>query len=126
MDSLLHQDITEDIIGAAIKVHKSLGPGLFESTFQKCLAYELRMKGHTIDEELQLDLYYEKLHITDAYRINLLVDSAVVVELKAVSELSSLHESQILTYLKLSGCRVGLLINFNVPVLVKGIKRFIV
>jgi GxxExxY protein len=124
--NILHKDITEKIIGSAIKVHKALGPGLFESTYQQCLAYELLRNGQKVEEEVELDLYYEKLHVPNAYRIDLIVNDSVIVELKSVAELSPVHEAQILTYLKLSDCRVGLLINFNVPILKKGIKRFIV
>ena len=123
---LIHKDITEAIIGAAIKVHRSLGPGLFEKTYQQCLAYELLRNGHKVQEEVDLDLRYENLHIQSAYRIDLLIDDAVIVELKSVSELSPVHESQVLTYLKLSECRFGLLMNFNVPILKSGIKRFII
>ncbi len=123
---LIHKVITEAIIGAAIKVHRSLGPGLFEKTYQQCLAYELLRSGHKVEEEVELDLVYEGLQVSNAYRIDLLVDDSVIVELKSVSELSPVHESQILTYLKLSECRVGLLMNFNVPILKSGIKRFII
>jgi GxxExxY protein len=124
--NLLHSDITEIIIGSAIKVHKTLGPGLFESTYQQCLAYELLRNGQKVEEEVALDLEYEKLHIPSAYRVDLIVNESVIVELKSVSELTPVFEAQLLTYLKLSGCRVGLLINFNVPILKKGIKRFII
>jgi GxxExxY protein len=123
---ILHKDITEKIIGAAIKVHRSLGPGLFESTYKQCLAYELLRNGQKVEEEVELDLHYEKLHVPGAYRIDLLINDVVIVELKSVTELAPVHQAQILTYLKLSGCRVGLLINFNVPILKNGIKRFIV
>ena len=116
--------ITERIIGAAIEVHRALGPGLLESTYQACLVYEMRQQQIEIESEKILPVVYKGVTLDCGYRIDLLVERTVIVELKAVEELAPIHEAQILSYLKLSGCPVGLLINFNVRQLTKGIKRF--
>ena len=116
--------ITKKIIGAAIEVHRALGPGLLESTYQACLAHELRQQGLEMENEKELPVIYKGVTLDCGYRIDLLIQHTVVVELKAVQELTAIHEAQILSYLKLSGCPVGLLINFNVRQLTKGIKRF--
>ena len=116
--------ITERIIGAAIEVHRALGPGLLESTYHVCLAHELRQQGLEVEREKVLPVVYKGVTLDCGYRIDLLVEHTVIVELKAVQELTAIHEAQILSYLKLSGCPVGLLINFNVRQLTEGIKRF--
>ena len=116
--------ITEKIIGAAIAVHKSLGPGLLESTYEACLCYELSKAGIRFERQKDLPVVYEKVKLDCGYRIDLLVEGVVLVELKAVEELTGVHEAQVLTYLKLSGCTLGLLINFNVTLLKNGIRRF--
>jgi GxxExxY protein len=116
--------ITERIIGAAIEVHRALGPGLLESTYHACLAYELRQRGLEVEREKVLPVVYKGVTLDCGYRIDLLVEQTVIVELKAVEELTAIHEAQILSYLKLSGCSIGLLINFNLPQLTQGIKRF--
>jgi GxxExxY protein len=115
--------LTEAIIGAAIMVHRELGPGLLESSYQACLAYELASQGFTVQSELKLPVRYKGLQIDAGYRIDLLVDNKVIVEAKAVETMHPICEAQLLTYLKLSGCRVGLLINFNVKLLKDGITR---
>ena len=117
--------ITETIIGCAIKVHSALGPGLLESAYQQCLFYELKKSGLKVEKEKALPVIYEEIELECGYRLDLLVENRVVVELKAVEALIDIHLAQMLTYLKLSECEVGLLINFNVTQLIKGIKRVI-
>lgn len=117
--------ITEAIIGAAIEVHRQLGPGLFESTYEACLVYELRQSQWTVERQITLPVIYKGIQLEEGYRIDLLVEDKVIVEIKAVNTLQPIHEAQLLTYLKLSGRRVGLLINFAVPLLKNGIKRLI-
>jgi GxxExxY protein len=116
--------ITERIIGAAIEVHRTLGPGLLESTYLACLVHELRQQGLEVEREKALPVVYKGVTLDCGYRIDLLVQHTVIAELKAVEELAPIHEAQLLSYLRLSGCPVGLLINFNVRQLIQGIKRF--
>lgn len=120
---LLEEKLTEVVIGAAIEVHRELGPGLLEHAYAKCLCRELELRGVAFEHEKPMPIVYKGLETDCGYRIDLLVDGRVVVELKAVHELVPVHDAQLLTYLKLSGIRVGLLINFNVPVLKDGIRR---
>jgi len=115
--------VTETIIGAAIEVHRHLGPGLLESAYQACLAREMDLRNLAFEQEKQLFLEYKGLKLDCGYRLDFLVEQSVIVELKAVEALQPIHEAQLLTYLKLSGCKIGLLINFNVPVLKNGLKR---
>ncbi len=117
--------LTGQIIGAAIEVHRHLGPGLLETAYQCCLAYELKTLGLRVDEQVLLPLVYKDLTVEPAYRLDLLVEDQVVVELKAVEQLTAAHEAQILTYLKLANRKVGLLINFNVKILRQGIRRYV-
>lgn len=117
--------VTERIIGAAIEVHRHLGPGLLESTYETCLVYELQTAGLKVERQKSLPLIYKSITIDQGYRLDLLVEKQVIVELKAVEKLMPVHEAQMLSYLKLSGCKVGLLINFNVKLLKYGVKRFI-
>ncbi len=116
-------EITERVIGAAIEVHRALGPGLLESAYEECLAHELALGGVTFDRQRPLPVEYKGVMLDCEYRLDLLVENTVVVEIKAVSEIEPVHEAQLLTYLRLGGWRVGLLINFNVPVLKNGIRR---
>ena len=117
--------ITETIIGAAIEVHRTLGPGLLESAYEECLCYELLLRDVSFQRQYPLPVDY-KGHLFDCgYRLDILVENRVVVELKAVESLLHLHEAQLLTYLKLGGWYVGLLINFNVLVLKDGIRRLV-
>ena len=111
-------------VNAALQVHKRLGLGLLESVYETCLAHELRKAGLPAERQLQLPLIYDGLAFEAAYRIDLLVDESVIVEVKSVEALAPIHEAQLLTYLKLSGLRLGLLINFNVPLLKHGVRRF--
>lgn len=113
------------VVNAAMKVHTALGPGLLESAYQTCLAYELRQRGVRVVVESPVAIIYERVKLPIAYRIDLLVDDHVVVELKTVTKLMPIHEAQLLSYLKLSGHPVGLLINFNVVHLRQGIKRMV-
>lgn len=118
--------LTEKIIGAAIEVHRQLGPGLLESTYEACPAYELERLGLKVEQQVPLPVVYKTLRLEQAYRIDLLVEQAVVVELKAVDQFGPIHEAQVLSYLKHSGKRIGLLFNFNVKMLKNGgIRRFV-
>lgn len=117
--------LTEQILKAAFKVHTELGPGLLESAYEECLYYELKQAGFIVDKQKALPLIYYEVKLDAGYRIDLLVENAVVVEVKAVEALNDVHTAQVLTYLKLSGCKVGLLLNFNVASLKNGIKRLI-
>jgi len=112
------------VVDAAMTVHSALGPGLLESAYEACLAYELRKRGLRVLSQVTVPVVYDGVQIDAGYRVDLLVEDAVIVELKAVAKLLPIHEAQVLSYLKLSGHRVGLLINFNVPRLKDGIKRF--
>jgi GxxExxY protein len=117
--------ITEKIIGAAIEVHRNLGPGLLESAYQECLIYELESIGLKVKKELILPIIYKDLILEHGYRIDLLVENQIVLELKTVNKFTDVHSAQILTYMKLGTYPLGLLINFNTKLLKNGIKRFI-
>jgi len=114
------------VIGLAIKVHKELGPGLLESTYERCLCYELEKNNIQYKSQVKLPIMYDgKLKIEEGYRIDILVKDKIILELKAVESLKKIHEAQLLTYLKLSNKKLGFLINFNEELLKKGIKRYI-
>ncbi|HEX8150176.1 MAG TPA: GxxExxY protein [Pyrinomonadaceae bacterium] len=115
--------VTQEVIGAAIEVHRTLGPGLLESAYSQCLCRELQLRGVPFERERPLPLEYKRLRLECGYRLDFLVGNCVVVEVKAVEELSPVHEAQLLTYMRLGGWHLGLLINFNVPVLKQGIRR---
>ena len=117
--------ITETIIGAAMDVHRELGPGLLESAYEACLLYELTRHGLAVERQKELPVIYKSVKVDCGYRIDLLVEKKVIVELKAVEKLMPIHEAQLLSYLKLSGCKVGLLINFNTKLLKDGIRRLV-
>jgi GxxExxY protein len=117
--------ITEAIIGAAIDVHRELGPGLLESAYEVCLACELATRGLRAIRQLQLPVVYKEVRLDCGYRIDLLVEDQVIVEVKAVDKLDPVHQAQLLTYLRLSGHRVGLLINFNARTIKDGLKRMV-
>lgn len=122
----MNQDInqvTEQIIGAAIEVHRDLGPGLLESAYQRALAHELRLRNVEFEEQKSCPVRYKDLLIDDAYRLDFLVRGLVVVELKTVDTLLDVHDAQVLTYLKFTGCHVGLLLNFRSTVLTRGLRR---
>jgi GxxExxY protein len=115
--------ITEQIIGAAIEVHRVLGPGLLESAYEDCLCHELTLRGITFERQRPLPVEYKGISLECGYRLDLLVQNEIVVEIKAISAIEPIHEAQLLTYLRLGGWKVGLLMNFNVPVLKNGIRR---
>jgi len=123
--SLVAGELTQVIIGASIEVHRSLGPGLLESAYAACLDYELRCRGLRTEREKALPLRYKQVNLDCGYRLDLVVDNTVVVELKSVDRLERIHEAQLLSYLRLSGFRIGLLINFNVLRLTSGVRRLI-
>ncbi len=120
---LLEKDLTDSIIGAAIEVHRALGPGLLESAYQACLVRELESRGTAVEQQRPVSVMYKGVQIDCGYRLDLLVAGKVVVELKTVDALEAVHEAQLLTYMKLAHCRVGLLINFNVSRLTDGVVR---
>jgi GxxExxY protein len=117
--------LTEQVIGSAIEVHKHWGPGLYEEIYERSLCHELRLRSVPFETQVKLPLLYKGERVGDDLRLDLVVRGKVVVELKAVKELEAVHEAQLLTYMKLTGCRVGLLINFNVAVLKHGIRRMV-
>jgi GxxExxY protein len=117
--------LTEQIIGAAIEVHRTLGPGLLESAYDECLCHELACRQIAFERQRSVPVHYKGVRLDCGYRLDLLVDGRVVVETKAVEALEPVHEAQMLTYLKLGGWQVGLLINFHVPVLRHGVKRLV-
>ena len=123
MSQLKYEKLTEAIIGAAIDVHKQLGPGLMESVYEECLCYELSVREIAFQRQVSLPVRYKKVKLDCGYRMDVVVEETVVLELKAIEQLLPLHEAQLITYLKLSQKPVGLLINFNVPVLKDGIIR---
>ena len=117
--------ITDQVIGAAIEVHRALGPGLLESAYEACLAFELAQRGLKVELQKPLPVVYKEVHLDCGYRLDLLVENAVIVEIKAVESLAPIHQAQLLSYLRLSGCKVGLLINFNVRILKDGLRRLV-
>jgi GxxExxY protein len=120
---LVDEHLTGEIIGAAMSVHRELGPGLLESAYQVSMCRELTLRGITFQSQLEIPVEYKRVRLDCGYRIDLLVDNRVVVELKSIEHFQPVHEAQLITYLRLSGMHVGLLINFNVPVLRRGIVR---
>ena len=117
--------LAKELVDAMLTVHRELGPGLLESTYQACLAYELRCRGIEAQCQVELPVRYKGLEIEAGYRIDLLVAGCIIVENKSVQELAPIHEAQLLTYLKLSGYRLGFLVNWNVPLIKDGIKRMV-
>lgn len=117
--------LTEKIIGAAIEIHRTLGPGLLESAYQECLFFELKSKGLKVEKEIALPIVYKDVKLDHGYRIDLLVENLVVIELKTVEDFTDVHFAQILTYMKLGNYPLGLLINYHTKLLKNGIKRFI-
>ena len=122
---LLHADLTQDILGCAIEVHRNLGPGLLENAYRVCLRDELAAHGLPCKQEVPISIRYKERMLETGYRADMIVDGRIMLELKAVDELLPIHEAQLLTYLRLSQLRVGLLINFNVRMLKHGIRRFV-
>lgn len=117
--------LSRQVIGGAIEVHKALGPGLLESSYQACLARELTVRGIEWVQQRQVSLQYKGIKVPTSYRVDFLVDGRLVVEVKAIESLQAIHRAQLLTYLKLLNLRHGLLINFNVEILVRGIRRVV-
>lgn len=113
------------VVDSAVKVHAALGPGLLESAYEHCLAYELGCRGYAVRRQVTLPIAYESVRLDAGYRIDLVVSEAIIVEIKAVETLAPIHQAQLLTYLKLSGLRLGFLMNFNVPLLKQGLKRMV-
>lgn len=119
------EEIARIIVDAAIKVHRALGPGLLESAYQHCYAYELRKRGLQVDCEVLLPILYDDQQIDAGYRMDMLVEGCIIIENKAVEKLLPIHEAQLLTYLKLRDCRLGFLLNWNVKLMKEGIKRMV-
>ena len=122
---MTENEISRIIVGCALKVHKALGPGLLESAYEECLYYELQKAGLNVQKQKPLPLVYEDVRLEIGYRVDLLVEEKVIIEIKAVEALNDVHLAQILTYLKLSDCKLGLLINFNVSLIKNGIRRVV-
>ncbi len=122
---MTENEIAHKIIGLAIEVHKALGPGLLESAYKECLLYKIKQAGYFVEKEKAMPLVFEGIKLDCGYRIDLLVENKLVIELKAVDALNDIHLAQTLTYLKLGNFKLGLLINFNVSLLKNGIKRII-
>ena len=118
-------ELSNRVIGCAIEVHRELGPGLLESTYEQCLAYELNRAKIPFKLQVELPVEYKGVKLDCGYRIDLLADDRLIVELKSVDQLLKIHEAQVLTYMKLAAVRVGLLINFNVELLRRGVRRFV-
>jgi GxxExxY protein len=120
---LIEEELTEQIIGAAIDVHRELGPGLLESAYEECLCHELHIRGLGFRRQVDLPISYKGLKLDCGYRLDIVVEDSVLIELKSIEQILPIHQAQLLTYLRLSGKKVGLLINFNVSVLKNGIAR---
>jgi len=117
--------VTEAIISVAVDVHRALGPGLLESAYEACMVYDLAKAGLKVEQQKPLPIVYRGIKLECAYRLDLMIDNEVIVEIKSVEKLLPIHQAQLLSYLKLSECKVGLLINFNVKMLKNGIKRVV-
>ena len=122
---MTENEISKIIFDSALKIHKALGPGLLESSYEECLYYELKKEGLNVVKQKPLPLIYNEVKLEIGYRVDLFIENKVVVEVKSVEALGDIHLAQILTYLKLSGCKLGMLINFNVPLIKNGIKRVV-
>lgn len=125
MTRILEEHITDKVIGAAIEVHRYWGPGLLEGIYKRCLIHELMIQSIVVQQEVPLALHYKGINVGEQLRIDLLVEDKVIVELKSVTELAPIHEAQLLSYLRIAKCRVGLLINFNALTIKDGFKRFV-
>ena len=125
MSEYLYSEVTKEIIAAAMEVHSALGPGMLESAYEECLIFELQQRGLKAERQVPVPIVYKDIKLDCGYRLDILVNKNVVVELKVVDAINEVHVAQVLTYLKFSGCKVGLLINFNVKSLKDGIRRFV-
>ena len=119
------ESLARTIVDAGLKVHKALGPGLLESAYEHCLAHELHTRGVRLRRQVALPIVYQGVSLDAGYRLDLVVDEVIIIEIKAVEALTRLHDAQVLTYLKLSGCRIGFLMNFNVELFKQGLKRLV-
>jgi GxxExxY protein len=117
---LLHEELTEQVIGAAIEVHRALGPGLLESAYEECLCHEFHLRGISFERQHPLPVEYKGVKLDCGYRLDLIVENRVILEIKCVEHVLPVHEAQLLTYLKMTGMRVGLILNFNVSTLIRG------
>ena len=122
---MFREDVARAIVGASLKVHRALGPGLLEKIYESCLSYELQRSGCRVERQVPVPVQYGELTFDEGFRLDLLVQSSVVCEIKAVEKHNAVWEAQLLSYMKLTGCQLGFLINFNVPVIKNGIKRMI-
>ena len=122
---LYEKELTNRIIGAAVEVHRHLGPGLLESAYEECLCHELRLQELSFERQKPLPLEYKSIKLDCGYRIDMIVENKVILELKCVNSITPVHEAQLLTYLKLSGIKVGLILNFHVALMRDGIKRLV-
>ena len=122
---ILEESLTENIIGAAIEVHKYLGPGLLESAYEKCLCHELNLRGLKFERQKAIPLEYKGIKLDCGHRLDIVVEEKVILEIKTVDTITPVHEAQLLTYLRLANLKVGLILNFNVPVLKDGIRRMV-
>jgi GxxExxY protein len=122
---LILKELSEGIIGCAIAVHKQLGPGLLETAYETCLAYELEQEGLGVERQKPMPLRYKTINMDCGYRLDLVINNQIILEIKAVDHLLPVHDAQLLTYMKLSDCRLGMLINFNEKLLKQGIRRFV-
>jgi len=118
-------ELSKRVIGSALEVHRELGPGLLESTYEQCLAHELKLNGIRFELQHPLPVKYKGVRLDCGYRVDVLVEDKLIIELKSVEQIRSIHEAQLLTYMRLAGVKIGLLINFNVTKLKNGIKRFV-
>lgn len=122
---LILKELSEGIIGCAIAVHKQLGPGLLETAYETCLAYELEQQGFGVERQKPMPLRYKTINMECGYRLDLVINNQIILEIKAVDHLLPVHDAQLLTYMKLADCRLGMLINFNEKLLKQGIRRFV-
>ena len=120
---LVLEELTEQVIGAAIEVHRELGPGLLESAYEECLCHESHLRGLAFQRQVALPVHYKGVNLDCGYRLDIVVENALILELKCVEKIVRIHEAQLLSYLKLTGKRVGLILNFHVPVLTQGLVR---
>ena len=123
--NITENEISKIVFDSVLKVHKSLGPGLLESAYEECLFYELKKTGLKVEKQKPLPLVYENVKLEIGYRVDIIIENKVIIEIKSVEALNDVHLAQVLTYLKLSGCKLGMLINFNVTLIKNGIRRIV-
>ena len=125
MDYTVENELSKIILGCAIEVHKQLGPGLLESAYQECLFYELKKRGLKVEKQKTLPIIYEELRIENAFRIDIIVENKLILEIKTVDFINDVHKAQLLTYLKMTNCKLGLLLNFRTDIFKDGVKRVV-